>query len=130
MSTLHIETPLPTAPPRPSFQRRAWETALLTSGIGHDDRTLGLVLAYLADEQGEMPAGGPQRAGYLARLTRLKCQRVRESLLSLESRHFMTRPDQRWWMEDAKRNSLVRPITLTVPRQAAALGPHTSAVPE
>lgn len=130
MSTLRIETPLPTAPPRPTFQRHAWETALLTSGIGHDDRALGMVLAYLADAEGEMPAGGPQRAGHLAHLTRLKCQRVREGLVSLENRYFLARPDQAWWMADPERNKFVRPITLTMPLPSGTRRPHTSAAPE
>ncbi|MFF0138017.1 hypothetical protein ACFYRN_16470 [Streptomyces sp. NPDC005227] len=130
MSTLRIETPLPTAPPRPTFERHAWETALLTSGIGHDDRALGMVLAHLADERGEMPAGGPQRAGRLANLTRLKCQRIREGLVSLENRHFLTRPDQREWMADPQKNVKVRPITLTMPLPSGTRRPHISAVPE
>jgi hypothetical protein len=124
-------TPSPAAPPRPRYVRTSWERVLLNSGANHDHRIVGLVLAHLADAQGELPAGGPHSSAHLAHLSRLQKQRVRASLEALEDRGFMTRPDLGTWTQNPQRNSLVRPITLTLPAAARRTEPaHTSGAPE
>lgn len=110
-----------TAPHRQRFDRRAWETALLSGDRTRDERQTGLVLAHLADPYGELAAGGPQEAGRLAGLGRVAAKHVRLALNKLEKDGLISRPS----IHDWTRQSVVRPITLTVPAPRRTEPPHT-----
>lgn len=120
MDTATTITPA-TAPGRPGFDRTAWETALLTGDRTRDQRQTGLVLAHLADAFGELPAGGPQEAGRLAGLARVAPKHVRMALNSLENAGLISRPSIHEWPQQ----SVVRPVTLTVPALRRTEPPHT-----
>ncbi|MEU4165607.1 hypothetical protein AB0F46_01815 [Streptomyces sp. NPDC026665] len=122
--------PSPAAPAPVVYDRRAWERQLLAaSGVNHDMRIVGLVLAHLADDAGELPAAGPHSNGQLARLCRLQEQRIREAVNSLQDKRFLTRPVLQEWTKDVRQNYQVRPVTLTMPLARRSEPAHTSAVP-
>jgi hypothetical protein len=128
MAALPTPTPAVLAvlarPTRVPFDRKAWERALLNSGATHDERAVGLVLAHITDRYGELPAGGPQTAGHLARLTRLQDQRVRLAITALELKGFTTRPSIHTWPHQ----SLVRPLALSIPASPVRTEPAHMAV--
>ncbi|MEY2249344.1 hypothetical protein AB8A21_41620 [Streptomyces sp. BF23-18] len=129
MAPLPIPSPAALSTPV-AYNRRAWERQLLAaSGVNHDMRIVGLVLAHLADEQGELPANGPHSNGQLARMCRLQEQRIREAVNSLQTKRFLTRPDLQEWTADVRQNYMVRPVTLTMPLGRRTEPAHTAAVP-
>jgi hypothetical protein len=113
--------PTPAAvPPRPVFDRKAWERAVLDSDIRRDLRLVAFALAHHADPFGEIAPGGPQEVGRLARQTHVAGKQVRLGLNDLEQAGFIRRPNIHSW----RRHNVVRPITLTFPAARSSQPPN------
>ncbi|WP_435252065.1 hypothetical protein [Streptomyces tendae] len=115
MTAEAIPTPAALAPPR-AYDRARWEAAVLASDLHRNSRMVAFVLAHLADADGRLPAGGVQHAGRLAHLARITPKQARMSLMQLEVRHFIARPDIATWQP---KGEVVRPISLETPAPSA-----------
>jgi hypothetical protein len=106
----------------PSYDRRAWESAVFASALHMPTRLIALLLAHHADASGHIPASGPQSAGRLARESGVSPKATRLALTKLELDGYIRRPDIHTWKARE-----VRPITLALPASAAARTepPHT-----
>ncbi|MCZ4611842.1 hypothetical protein O3S80_50475 [Streptomyces sp. Lzd4kr] len=114
-------TPLPQT--KAPYDRRAWEAAVLAGKLPRAARHLAFVLAHHAGESGQLPAGGARHeAGHLAEDTRIDPRMVRRLLAELEIRGWISRPDAETWQP----RSVVRPISLTLPRTAARTEPPST----
>lgn len=99
------------ARPTPApYDRHAWEAAVMAASLHSNGRLVALVLAHHADEDGQIPAGGPQHAAQLAHDTGLQGRFARISLNTLEKEGLIWRPPIGDW--EARE---VRPVTLTMP---------------
>lgn len=109
MSSITTAVPAPVPAP-PPFSRRAWEQAVFHHPLHPGTKVVALALVHMAGGAGRLPAGGPQTLGRLAAWAGLAQDNVRKSLVALEERGFITRPDIHTW-----KSRMVWPITLTMP---------------
>lgn len=128
METRPVPAPPTPAPPRVSFDRWRWESAVLASSLPRFPRMVALILAHHADAVGYLPAGGfRQESKNLAAEARIDSRTIRRVLNELEGAGWIHRPDSTTWPNPTQ----TRPITLTLPSAAAArVPPHTGGAHE
>ncbi|MFF7521226.1 hypothetical protein [Streptomyces pseudovenezuelae] len=121
-------TPTPAdLPARPLFDRKAWEEAVMCSGLHHTARLTAFALAHHAVD-GCLPADDVQYTPRMAERTGLTSARARQCLRDLQKAGLIRRPPSGSWT--ASRDQ-ARPITLTIPPVPARREPpSTGAVPE
>ena len=109
-------------PPQPAYDRARFERAVIASNLHRGSRIVAFVLAHWADASGHLPAGGNQSTETLTHATGLSGKNVQLSLLHLERRGYLSRPDIRDW----EYGRGTRPVTLSVPSRSTRTDPaHT-----
>lgn len=119
----------PDAAPEPEapYDRHRWEEAVLSGGLYRDARLVGLVLAHYAGTSGYLPEDGVQYLKPLARLTDVTPRLVKLALRDLQRQGYMHRPP----LAQGHQTQMARPITLTLPTEAARTEPpHTGELPK